>query len=1341
MMQLSQKKDYINLKHIIAGAGENNLTIRNDINKAVGKNLGEFWKKHKERMIKNKEEEKERMIKEKEQEYKNRLKNIPTSQKIIVLMSKLYDKYGHHLQDTTAREEFDDYINTNSNNIDQQIKEQITRPDIVQSIKDNKSYPCYFLDDRFKDNVQLNEFINELIKVSKEKYSDYSIEDYRTNYSGNIGELDKDKIDQQIAKRYNAIESMISIESGIEGYSNLFEYITNYSGRAGGKLEKKTVADLEQDYELKDIYPDNVINDKKSSAYLEQNILPSHKVLWLTERDNKNIENKDSKYDKKEYMPEWRYYETKYTGNELDYHMKKYRLGIIGVLDSLKQYAGYFKYFILRNFITKDYFDIKEELKADLMKRIPKNLAYSPENNKLFIQNVVTRRMCFPLMAIINKYDTTLNDSTDKHNPLNIKYGKCNYNDNNIYGMFILTLTSDNQYPFFIKARKPGKFVLCNPWNTATFIDTGMIADRIRGFYMEINVAINTMTTTGNEKCFLYNVLDDPTKYLFSRYTLDQLHVIYGNKDLDTQELYKLKNVNYNKILYNNVRMYPMFLKQDQPPVQIHITQDGGRLKNDARTVVKEYIYGIYRYKKNKSLLEAADKIDIFEDIMVDTNNNFLLEKEKHRSNLNMMKYTTNLFFIKNYIEYAFKVDKRNYPYDFVNNTSILKTKLISWDIPLYPMIIVNYEGMLNKDKLNIMIISKNYALIEMLKYYNEEFVIDHYYYKSDNNKFIPIIDKIKDTYKFDDYEIDTDAKNKYYIIFADLITNRIYGTEKNIDINTIQIIENDNRVLLDKLCIKLESLRIGGSLLLYSYSFLTKKNILTLEKIINCFKKVKTFNNYGDVYWFPFIYCEGFKGINNKEDQNKDVTISFYNFVKQIYKKNIKNIQLKTNIYPHIENLLLHDPSCDELQQIAMKNMYISNEIASYIGLETYKFKGNMNTELSYNLQNLFSIEQALVFTIIQRETKSYSIKLIDASDPRYQVLQEIVDTNKYHEETTRMIDYRPIHIYDFVKKYVRLYEGSLNKLMFKNGININGSPVSRAWIKMLEILHIIDFKTIPHSQPDVVEIFHICEAPGNFVHSINHYINKYMKGVKYEWNCLTLNPSFDNKNAFGDNYGMIKNNPSRWSYGADETGDITVRANIEYYKEKCSTSDWLIGDCGMGWDPDPQNKIIFLRLYYAQILFILHNLKQGGNFIFKAVIPFEHPLLIDAYYILYNSMEKIQLIKPVQNKFSPEFYVVGWGYKGNVLPSESWDIMFKVLTDDNLDKKSIISSPYVDDFKYQFIKGIRMISDSFCETIRMQLFYVDFWNSITGDIKKSIKNAIDVKNEEFMIKYDLKK
>ena len=121
--------------------------------------------------------------------------------------------------------------------------------------------------------------------------------------------------------------------------------------------------------------------------------------------------------------------------------------------------------------------------------------------------------------------------------------------------------------------------------------------------------------------------------------------------------------------------------------------------------------------------------------------------------------------------------------------------------------------------------------------------------------------------------------------------------------------------------------------------------------------------------------------------------------------------------------------------------------------------------------------------------------------------------------------------------------------------------------------------------------------------------------------------------------------------------------------------------------------------------------------------------------FYLLYLTFDKMILFKPVQNKFSPEYYVICLNY--NPSSDINFNILFDILESDKIIDISIIDKEYDDDFKYQFIKGLSLITNSFIEVIKMQLFYVDFWDQLEDNIKKNIKKYIDIKNKEFINKY----
>ena len=93
-------------------------------------------------------------------------------------------------------------------------------------------------------------------------------------------------------------------------------------------------------------------------------------------------------------------------------------------------------------------------------------------------------------------------------------------------------------------------------------------------------------------------------------------------------------------------------------------------------------------------------------------------------------------------------------------------------------------------------------------------------------------------------------------------------------------------------------------------------------------------------------------------------------------------------------------------------------------------------------------------------------------------------------------------------------------------------------------------------------LKTMHYCEAPGNFILALNHYLFTKTNVKKFTWNAQTLNPK-DKSVAIGDDYKIIKNNKSKWDFGPDDTGDILNVKNIKYYKKKYNDVDLVTGDC----------------------------------------------------------------------------------------------------------------------------------------------------------------------------------
>ena len=699
-------------------------------------------------------------------------------------------------------------------------------------------------------------------------------------------------------------------------------------------------------------------------------------------------------------------------------------------------------------------------------------------------------------------------------------------------------------------------------------------------------------------------------------------------------------------------------------------------------------------------------------------------------------KYNSLLYYImpshSSYINTASIVfDEKKLPYRFVNDT-ILKTKLITWDMPIFFFIIFNYLPININKKDNVLLMSRNYGIVEMMKFY-KYINVDHIKYSRKNDVFADtintIIEKVKSIYKFNDIDFNTKINNKYKFMIFDIIALRI--TSKYVDkinYNKIKEIEDASLYLLEAVYNYLDNLEKHSDIIILLSSCMIEETIIILENIFNCFNKIEVYEIKPRPGFFPYIYCSNFKGKNKKEDK---ISEKMYNFIQSTYLNTINNVNNLINKTNYINDLLLNRPYSDELKQMEIKNLYISNEVARFIGLETYLFKDNLNVELSKNAMNLYAIDVPIIIYIHRRDQLSFKIK----KNNNIEQIQELDMLYELHTKTIEGIDFRPIHIYNSVKKQIRFYESSLNIEILKLGIKMdNNKPVSRAWIKMYEMLSNINFASL-YRNNKTINTFHLCEAPGGFIHSLLYYMKKHMPDTKLEWHATTLQKTDNSNIGFGDDYGMMRSNPTRWSFGCDKTGDITKVENIKYYKKICMDVDFIISDCGLPWTNDP---IPMVKLYYAQILFILHNLKKGGNCLFKFLIPIKHKILIDAIYLLYITFDKLTIFKSIQNKFSGEFYMICYNYNNSIITD--FNDLFEILKSNNIDKMSIIVTDYNADFKYQFIKGIEMITNSFIETVNMQLFYTDFWNNLDNNIKNNIKNMINIKNKDFINRYFIK-
>ena len=399
--------------------------------------------------------------------------------------------------------------------------------------------------------------------------------------------------------------------------------------------------------------------------------------------------------------------------------------------------------------------------------------------------------------------------------------------------------------------------------------------------------------------------------------------------------------------------------------------------------------------------------------------------------------------------------------------------------------------------------------------------------------------------------------------------------------------------------------------------------------------------------------------------------------------------------------------------------------------GVETFMQSDHFYRKL---VRGMYSYDNIIKFMFRRERSNGVSIIL----EPHHQKLPlELKKLSMDFYLAAQLIDTRNPESYDLVKKYVRYYEQSLgDKLQRDHKISINGRRVSRAWIKFYEMVNEIPLLESVVNPSVPLQSFHICEAPGTFILSMEHYMKTRMPNQTVAWTAQSLHDS----NIF-DEYGLIKKYLNRWDFGPKNTGDITDVNNILYYISKYPGKKFLTADCGTSWD----ERELTSKLKYCMIILILGILEVGGNFVFKTLMPVNEPIIISLYYIMLYRFRKLIFFKPLQNPWSPEFYVVGIGYEKKFTSIE-YDVLLsqvryydpKICLVKNDETNPV--DPY-NKFIIQLENITTKLKNNFRLAILRNIYFVDNWDKLSITNKTDIKDNIDEKNNEWIDRFILKK
>lgn len=218
----------------------------------------------------------------------------------------------------------------------------------------------------------------------------------------------------------------------------------------------------------------------------------------------------------------------------------------------------------------------------------------------------------------------------------------------------------------------------------------------------------------------------------------------------------------------------------------------------------------------------------------------------------------------------------------------------------------------------------------------------------------------------------------------------------------------------------------------------------------------------------------------------------------------------------------------------------------------------------------------------------------------------------------------------------------------------SVNAELCTQAWCKFHEIL--CSFPLLPGEalQNGELNSVHLCEAPGAFIASLNHYLKSHHIYCDWSWVANTLNPyheANDTLMMIVDDR-LIANTLPWWYFGPDNTGDVMTLKNLtglQHFISNMSTVHLVTADGSFDCQGNPgEQEALVSSLHYCETVSALMTLGFGGSFVLKMFTLFEHGS-VNLLFLLNCSFEEVHVFKPATSKAgNSEVYVVCLRYLG---------------------------------------------------------------------------------------------
>ncbi|RZF46465.1 hypothetical protein LSTR_LSTR012540 [Laodelphax striatellus] len=311
-----------------------------------------------------------------------------------------------------------------------------------------------------------------------------------------------------------------------------------------------------------------------------------------------------------------------------------------------------------------------------------------------------------------------------------------------------------------------------------------------------------------------------------------------------------------------------------------------------------------------------------------------------------------------------------------------------------------------------------------------------------------------------------------------------------------------------------------------------------------------------------------------------------------------------------------------------------------------------------------------------------------------------------------------------------------------------IHPELLTQAWCKFYEILN--NFAVVPdlcrRGQP--LNSVHLCEAPGAFVTSLNHYLNTNYEyhEVTWDWMAVTLNPyhEHNSRSQMINDDRLIYHTLPKWNFGTDGTGNIQVVENMNFIvmdaRERFPSGVMLVtcdGSVDCTLDPAEQESIVS-PLFYCEAITALQLLHTGGTLVLKLFTLFECETIC-LLYLLYCSFDNVNLYKPLTSKDgNSEVYFVCCGYRQTAALMQLIPILTSYYGPNITEKSMFRKCDIPDHFLTEVFRAAEFFQQEQTNAIR---YNISRFNNLSEQDKRQLQSLQDEMAYDFVEYYKLRR